>query len=52
MNLLICNVLHMSPQTICNRVSDLMYDSGLHNRTELSAPFVHSRPGVMGKAVI
>ena len=44
--------LGLSPQTIRNRVSRMLNESGLRNRTELAVQFVRNHPDVMGKVAI
>lgn len=46
------SALGLSPQTIRNRVSRMLNDSGLRNRTELAVQFVRNHPDVMGKGAI
>lgn len=46
------SALSLSPQTIRNRVSRMLNDSGLRNRTELAVQFVRNHPDVMGKGAI
>ncbi len=46
------SAMGLSPQTIRNRVSRMLNDSGLRNRTELAVQFVRNHPDVMGKGAI
>jgi DNA-binding CsgD family transcriptional regulator len=46
------SALGLSPQTIRNRVSRMLNDSGLRNRTELAVQFVRNHPDVMGKGAL
>ena len=46
------SALGLSPQTIRNRVSRMLNESGLRNRTELAVQFVRNHPDVMGKGAI
>ena len=46
------SALGLSPQTIRNRVSRMLNDSGPRNRTELAVQFVRNHPDVMGKGAI
>lgn len=44
--------LGLSPQTIRNRVSRMLNDSGLRNRTELAVQFVRNHPDVSGRGAV
>jgi DNA-binding NarL/FixJ family response regulator len=46
------SAIGLSPQTIRNRVSRMLNDSGLRNRTELAVQFVRNHPDVMGKGAL
>ena len=46
------SAMGLSPQTIRNRVSRMLNDSGLRNRTELAVQFVRNHPDVVGKGAI
>lgn len=46
------SALGLSPQTIRNRISRMLSDSGLRNRTELAVQFVRNHPDVLGKGAI
>lgn len=41
-----------SAQTVRNRISRMLNDSGLRNRTELAVQFVRNHPDVLGKGAI
>lgn len=42
----------LSAQTVRNRVSRMLNESGLRNRTELAVQFVRNHPDVLGKGVV
>jgi len=46
------SAIGLSPQTIRNRMSRMLSDSGLRNRTELAVQFVRNHPDVLGKGAI
>jgi DNA-binding NarL/FixJ family response regulator len=42
----------LSAQTVRNRISRMLTESGLRNRTELAVQFVRNHPDVLGKGVV